>query len=106
MSKFVTINYYIHFTYDNKTVCYGDGDINKPFKITLNIDSIMSIVDKSRTCNIYENCNSGSTGAYIPKNVYLLQTNNAGIDRGTNFYFITEESYRKLIRELDPVQCN
>ena len=109
MSKFVTINYYPHFSYNNTTVCYGDEDYLTPFKTTLNIDSIMSIADKPRTLNVYKSYKAKGTSLYTDMNVHLLETN-AGIGCGINgidfkFYFITEESYSKLMSLLDPVQC-
>jgi len=109
MSKFVTINYYPCFSQRNTTACYGDGDIDKPFKTTLNIDSIMSIGDNPRTLNTYKSYEDSDRGEYAPKNVHLLNTN-AGVGLGLNgvdfkCYFITEESYSRLIAALDPVQC-
>ena len=109
MSKFVTINYYPYFSQRNTTTCYGDGDIDKPFTITLNIDSIMSIGDKPRSLNTYMSYKDRDSGEYALKNVHLLNTN-AGVGLGLNgvdfkSYFITEESYRKLIVALDPLPC-
>ena len=109
MSKFVTISYYPHFLYNNITVCYGDEDYLTPFKTTLNIDSIMSIADKPRTLDVYNSYKAKGTSMYNHMNLHLIETN-AGIGRGLNgidfmFYFITEESYRKLMSVLDPVQC-
>ena len=109
MSKFVTLNYYPGFVYDGMTRCYGDGDYLKPFKITLNIDSIMSIADKPRTLIVYMRYEDKGTSAYANMDVHLLTTN-AGVGYGLNgvdfkSYYITKESYRKLMSVLDPFQC-
>lgn len=108
MSKFVTINYYPHFLFNKTIVCYGDGDL-KPFKITLNVNSIMSIANKPCDYSVYMSYSFRGTDCYRRMSVHLLNTN-AAVGLGLNdvdfkSYYITEESYRKLMSVLDPVQC-
>jgi len=111
MSKFVTLNYYRQcYSKDNTSVCYGDGSIYKPFTITLNIDSIMSIADKPCVQSIFKSYEDRNSSEHSYMNVYGLGTN-AGVGLGLNgvdfkFYYITKESYHKLITALDPIQCN
>ena len=108
MSKFVTVSYYPYSSKDDATALYGDGTADTAFKVTLNADSIMSIFNKPRqfnTYNSYDDLRRGNIS--VPKNVYLLETN-AGVGRGINgvdfkFYFITEESYNKLMDILDSI---
>ena len=108
MSKFVTVSYYPYSSKNGTPALYGDGTSDTPFKVTLNVDSIMSIFSKSRQLNTYNSYDELLGGnIHISKNVYLLETN-AGVGRGINgvdfkIYFITEESYNKLMAILDPI---
>jgi len=110
MSKFVTLNYYPSFySTVNTTMCYGNGDINKPFTITLNIDSITSVADKPCALHTFKSYEDRNSGTWSYMDVHQLETN-AGVGRGINgvdfrFYYITDESYHKLIAVLDPFQC-
>lgn len=110
MSEFVTLNHYPGFVYDGMIRCYGDGDYLKPFKITLNIDSIMSIDDKPHTLIVYMKYEDKGTSAYTHMVDVHLLTTNANASCGLNSvdfksYYITKESYSKLMKVLDPFQC-
>ena len=110
MRKFVTISYYPYSSKNGTTALYCDGTADTPFKVTLNVDSIMSIFNKPRQLNTYASYDEllrGNVQVSKSKDGYLLETN-AGVGRGINgvdfkFYFITEESYNKLMDILDQI---
>ena len=107
MSKFVTISYYPYYVMTDATILYGNGSAETPFRITLNIDSIMSINREPRSLNTYDSYELRLSGNSVLKDVYLLETN-AGVGRGINgvvfrTYFLTKESYIHLIDFLDPI---
>ena len=104
MSKFVTVSYFKNY---NSTTLYSNGSIDQPFRITLNIDSIMSISRNPCAITVSDSQEQLYRGHGATKNVYLLETN-IGIGHGINdiefqTYFLTEESYIQLISFLDPI---
>ena len=104
MSKFVTVSYFKKY---NSTTLYSNGSIDQPFRITLNIDSIMSISRNPCAITVSDSQEQLYRGHGATKNVYLLETN-IGIGHGINdiefqTYFLTEESYIQLISFLDPI---
>ena len=107
MSKFVTISYFKNVSSTSNMV-YSNGSIDNPFRITLNIDTIMSIDRTPRQVNAYDSCEHVYRGDSEIKNVvYLLETN-IGVGHGINgidfqTFFLTEESYIHLIDFLDPI---
>lgn len=107
MSKFVTVSYYPYYVTKDTTILYGNGSAETPFRITLNIDSIMSINREPRSLNTYDSYELRLSSNSVLKDVYLLETN-AGVGRGINgvdfrTYFLTKESYIHLIDFLDPI---
>ena len=106
MSKFVTISYFKNVSSTSNTV-YSNGSVDNPFRITLNIDTIMSIDRNPRQVNAYASCEHVYRGDSETQNVYLLETN-IGVGHGINSidfqtFFLTEESYIHLIDFLDPI---
>ena len=106
MSKFVTIGYFKKY---NSTTLYSNGSIDQPFRITLNIDSIMSISRNPCAFTVSDSQEQLYRGHGVTKNVYLLETN-IGVGHGINSidfqtFFLTEESYIHLIDFLDPISA-
>ena len=102
MSKFVTVSYYRHVPAENDTVAlYGNGSADKPFRITLNIDSIMSIDRKSQRLKTYDSREQCGFGRFIHSDVSLLKTS-AGADGS---YYLTPESIICLMEFLEPVSA-
>ena len=104
MSKFVTISYFKKY---NSTTLYSNGSIYQPFRITLNIDSIMSISRNPCAITVSDSQEQLYRGRGVTQNVYLLETS-IGIGHGINdidfqTFFLDEESYIHLISFLDPI---